>query len=288
MDHTEIQFCTATFGGFQKQDVLDYIEHSTKEHGDQLAALRRELEEVNQAKAALIVSRGELEAALSTAKEQAEALAAEQSAHSRAAVGEHEKLRAFEKQLEAEERRRAELEAALAGARGELERLKGEKERIAALEKDLAQARAQLEELQRERRDTAQTGEALAQARAELEKLRPAAEAYEHLKDRTAGIELEAHCRAQGVQAEAEERVRRTREQMERWLNQMRAEYGRLRRGMDATVAQAGEKLKATEHMAEEISVMLSSQDKVLEELTLACMAELKPQAPTPLPLEEK
>ena len=41
---------------------------------------------------------------------------------------------------------------------------------------------------------------------------RSAAAAYESVKDRTAGMELEAHCRAQAVQAEAEERVEKARD----------------------------------------------------------------------------
>ncbi|MFR5863149.1 MAG: hypothetical protein ACLUES_16460 [Flavonifractor plautii] len=41
------------------------------------------------------------------------------------------------------------------------------------------------------------------------------------MKDRTAGIELEAHRRAQAVQAEAEERIRKTRVEVEQWLNRV-------------------------------------------------------------------
>jgi len=48
MSAEEIQFRTATLGGFQKQDVLDYIERSSKDHGDKLAGLQRELEEARK------------------------------------------------------------------------------------------------------------------------------------------------------------------------------------------------------------------------------------------------
>lgn len=59
------------------------------------------------------------------------------------------------------------------------------------------------------------------------------------MKDRTAGIELEAHCRAQAVQAEAEERIRKTRAEVEQWLNRVQGNYGRLRADMDAAVSRA-------------------------------------------------
>ena len=45
MSDTELQFRTSTFGGFQKQDVLNYIETSNQEHREKLEAVRRELAE---------------------------------------------------------------------------------------------------------------------------------------------------------------------------------------------------------------------------------------------------
>ena len=40
MSATELQFRTATFGGFQKQDVLSYIESSNQAHVEKLEQLR--------------------------------------------------------------------------------------------------------------------------------------------------------------------------------------------------------------------------------------------------------
>ena len=40
MADTELQFRTATFGGFQKQDVLLYIETMTREHREKLDGLQ--------------------------------------------------------------------------------------------------------------------------------------------------------------------------------------------------------------------------------------------------------
>ena len=52
MSDTELQFRTSTFGGFPKQDVLNYIETSNQEHREQPAAVRRDLAEAEAAQAA--------------------------------------------------------------------------------------------------------------------------------------------------------------------------------------------------------------------------------------------
>ena len=69
MSAEEIQFRTATLGGFQKQDVLDYIERSSKDHGDKLAGLQRELEEARRALCAVEEEKGALARELAAAQE---------------------------------------------------------------------------------------------------------------------------------------------------------------------------------------------------------------------------
>ena len=56
---------------------------------------------------------------------------------------------------------------------------------------------------------------------------------------RTAGIELEAHCRAQDVQAEAEERAKRLQADVEQWLSRVQTGYGRLREDVNAAIGRA-------------------------------------------------
>ena len=121
-----------------------------------------------------------------------------------------------------------------------------------------------------------------------LAKAGPAAAAYEKVKDRTAGIELEAHCRAQAVQAEAEERIRKTRAEVEQWLNRVQGNYGRLRADMDAAVSRACGELDQVRQTLEQISGELARQDEGLDKLTKSCCAELTHRAPDPLPLDEK
>ena len=231
MSDTELQFRTATFGGFQKQDVLNYIEFANQEHREKLDGLTRELEEAKQARTAL-------EEENAQAKEQVQA-------------GE-EAVRQLESQLEE--------------ARNEAEDLKG---RLGDAETELERLRA-----------------ALAEAEGKLAQAEPAAKAYEKVKDRTAGIELEAHCRAQAVQAEAEERVEKTRQDLVQWLDKVRKSYDELRTDMDATISHTSGELERVRTTLEEITNRFCAQDERLEKMVQSCIGEHK--APDPLPLEDK
>ena len=70
MSATELQFRTATFGGFQKQDVLSYIESSNQAHVEKLEQLQRERDELAREKE-------ELAAQAKEAREQVQALTRE-------------------------------------------------------------------------------------------------------------------------------------------------------------------------------------------------------------------
>ncbi len=48
MSDTILKLRTATFGGFHRQDVVNYIESSTKEHAAQVNALRAELKQAQE------------------------------------------------------------------------------------------------------------------------------------------------------------------------------------------------------------------------------------------------
>lgn len=103
MSAGELQFRTAAFGGFQKQDVLDFIDSRSREQQEKLEALKRELEEGAKARA-------ELEEELAAAKDRAECLAAEGetlSAQQKQAQEQAEALRAELEQTRARPKRRA-------------------------------------------------------------------------------------------------------------------------------------------------------------------------------------
>ena len=212
MSAEEIQFRTATLGGFQKQDVLDYIERSSKDHGDKLAGLQRELEEARRALCAVEEEKGALARELAAAQERERTLTEEREAAAAAAGQASQETSALREELEAERLRLAETEAVLE----------------------------------------------------------------------------QTHCRAQGVQAEAEERAQKTREQVEQWLRRMRAEYDRIREDIDAAVSQVSGGLAEAERIVEGLSGTLTRQDGELEELAQACLTDMGPKAPMPLPLEDK
>lgn len=231
MSATELQFRTATFGGFQKQDVLSYIESSNQVHVEKLAQLQRERDEL---------------------------------------AGEKEELAAQARQAEA----RAQT-------------LAQEKDELTI---QLAQARKEAEDLRRaldeQKAQLAQADARLADANARLAHAEPAAAAYQQVKDRTAGIELEAHCRAQEVQQAAEEKVQRAHTEVEQWLHKVKAGYDLLRSDMDGAISRTAQELDKVHQMLEQLSSHFDSQDEHLRKLSQDCADQFAP--PAPLPLNEK
>lgn len=238
MNETEVQFRTATFGGFQKQDVMIYIETASREHREKLEELQRQLDEAGAARASL----------------------EEELAAARAQSGEQEQeLQRLREACAAAQAEAADRDRALEQARS-----------------DLAQVQAQLAGAQAQ----------AAGLEAELAKASPAAEAYERIKDRTAGIELEAHCRAQTVQAEAEERVKRLQTDAEEWLHKVWDGYGALRAQVDAAIGRAQGELEQVNGLLRDVSGALSGQAEQLERLTEGYAAEAGHRPPDPLPLD--
>lgn len=150
---------TTAFGGFQRQDVVDYIEQSAREHAAQLNALRAELK---QAQASLATLEGE--------KARADALA--------------QRCDALSQRVDA----------------------------LAPLEEEVKSLRSQVAEYQ------------------------PQAQAYQELRDRLAGIELDAHTRAAQLVHEAEEEAAEKRSQAQTLLDQVMAEYSRVGTSADSAI----------------------------------------------------
>ena len=105
MADTELQFRTATFGGFQKQDVLLYIETMTREHREKLDGLQRKLDEAGEAQSAR-------EGELAAAREREEKLGQELQ-------GLREELSAARREGEERQKELARLETELAELRRE-------------------------------------------------------------------------------------------------------------------------------------------------------------------------
>ena len=177
----EQQFRSAMMGGFNRQDVLTYIETSVKNHTEEMNQLREELERVRQ----------EGEDALDRARKEGNAAL--------------ERAEAAEAQVEQLAPRAAQMEKSTA-------ELEAKRSALAAAERELKELRAKLAELA------------------------PKAEAYDAVKDRTAGIELEAHQRAKAVVDEAKRNAEAIRLQTEQWMGKVRASYDRLRGELETTM----------------------------------------------------
>lgn len=150
---------TTAFGGFQRQDVVDYIEQSAREHAAQLNALRAELK---QAQEALTTLEGE--------KARADALS-----------------------------RRCDALSVRVDA-------------LSPLEKEVESLRTQVEQY------------------------RPQAEAYRELKDRLAGIELDAQTRAAQLLHQAEAEAESKRREAQALLDRVMTEYSRLGTSADSAI----------------------------------------------------
>lgn len=229
----ELQFRTAALGGFQKQDVMNYIELVGKEHAAKLETLEKERDEARER-------------------------LAEQEARADEA----------EKDRESMTRQLMDLTNRLSAGDKALDEAKAEASREKAAREELEQK--------------------LSEFQARLEKAEHAAAAYESIKDRTAGIELEAHHRAMEVEAAAKEQVKATKLELEQWIYKVRAGYDRLRTDVDATVSHAAGELDRVRKSLEGLTGEFSERDSDLEQLLKTYQESLGPQAPSPLPLDEE
>ena len=225
MSEIQPQFRNAAFGGFNKQDVMAYLEASSREHGDKTASLQRELEQVKQ--------------------------------------------------------ERDETRQAVADGEAQAQTLKEENRRLAA---DLADRETALAQLRGEQAELTARAEGL---KAEVTRLTPGATAYEGLRDRTAGIELEAHGRAHAIEQEAVAKVKKTKAELDAWLERLQSGYDRLRTDLDATISHASGELERVNQSLNGISDEFNEHDEALQALRDEVEHIVGPKAPQPLPLDE-
>ena len=227
MDHP---FRSAAFGGFNRQDVLDYLEKTAAENARKKQELQQRLEE---------------------AEEDRRKLASQES-------DQEERVTILNRDRESLSQQLEQVKAVLEASR----------------EREEAQSR-ELEELRRER-------DSLRRRVAELE---PGAAAYTAVKERAAGVELEAHCRAQNVLNEADGQARELRRGMEQWLGRVQVEYDALRSEVESTVSHAADQLEKAGKCLEQVTALLADQDVALEELSRAYDSTDREKVPAPMPL---
>ena len=235
----EHPFRSAAIGGFNKQDVLDFLEAQAKQTAQAQQELQGRLEESER--------QGEsLRRELDEANRQLEAV-----------------RRALEEADQAREELAGQLERAneaASGSRQEASRLAGE----------LEQARRERDEM-----------------RAQRDAVWPDAQAYIELKERTAGVELEAHRRAQAIQAKAEEDAQKARRQVEQWLKRMGREYDALCTQVETTVSHAASELEKAGAGLERLNELMSGQGTALEGVRRAYDETNLGRPEAPMPIDE-
>lgn len=229
MDHP---FRSSAFGGFNRQDVLNYLENTTKEAAQQQQDLQQQLEQANEAAA-------RQQTALDESRSQVEHLTYENG----------------------------DLKAHMERASADLAELRDENTRLTT---QLAAANEELTAL-----------------RARVAELEPDALAYRAVKERTAGVELEAHGRAQRIVSEAEEQARQIRQQAGKWLLRVETEYRELCMQTETTIAHAADQLNKAGSCLENIKVMLNEQAEGLDGLEQAFHAADPVRAAAPMPIPE-
>ena len=213
---SEHQFRNTMFGGFNRQDVLDFLTSSAEKNNQELQRQRESYEA--------------LEKDLATTREESAVLRAELSE----ARQERDEIK----------RRAEQLELDLIKSKGAEER---KAEEASALREKLTLAQQELEEL----RDL-------------VTRLTPDAEAYTAIKDRTAGVELEAHRRAQSVEARAKIMAGDLQRQMEQWAARTEEQYAALKGQIDSSVEQANKEILAASQSLAAMTQLVEQQQAAL------------------------
>ena len=163
------------------------------------------------------------------------------------------------------------LEAELAECRSHMGRLTHENQELRAR---MEQANI---DLSSSRTESSQNASALEAARRELESWKAKAAAYEPdalayaaVKDRTAGVELEAHRRAKAIEAHAGDQAQQLHLRMEHWMQKVAREYDILRAEVASTVSHAAGQIAKAEQSLERVNSLMSAQSMELDALAQA------------------
>ncbi len=140
-------------------------------------------------------------------------------------------------------------------------------------EQTLAAMTGERDDCRRQAQETAEKAGRLPGLEAELEQLRrrvaelePDAAAYVAIKDRAAGIELEAHHRAQGIVDQANAQADQVRQQTRQWVLQVRREYDELRGLVETTVSHAAGDLDRVRQSLGNISLCMDRQNNAMDQ----------------------
>lgn len=145
-------------------------------------------------------------------------------------------------------------------------------QRAALAEQTLAAMTGERDDCRRQAEAVSAKADRVPELEGELERLRrrvaelePDAAAYVAIKDRAAGIELEAHQRAQSIVNEAKTESDRLQEQTRQWVLQVRREYDELRAVVENTVSHAAGDLDRVRQSLGNISLCMDRQSNTLD-----------------------
>lgn len=213
MSVAEHRFRTAAFG-FNRQDVMQYIEAVHRDYAAQIKGVKGELARERDQRSSL--------------EEQGSLASSEAQAAEKAAQRSREEL--------------AEVRATLAETQRERDSL-----------------RLQLQAAQQDLKDLQEAADRMA----------PAARAYETLKDKAAGIELDAHKRAQVIVKAGEDEAAQTRRKVAQWLRQAQSSYARLCGDVSATLSHATAEMDRTAKSLDAVSAELEDHGRRLEDIAV-------------------
>lgn len=187
-----------------------------------------------------------------------------------------EKLSALQRELTQVKNQSAEREERAAALSADAEALKADNERLTAELAAAVKRRDELETLTRQMEE-------------ELERLRPDAAAYAGVKDRTAGIELEAHGRAMAIEEEGRRKAKAIQEQTAQWFEKVNGAYGRLRADLDAILNHALREMERVHQNLGDVGGEFGGSNETLEALRQAVESlDAARKPPEPLPLDEE
>lgn len=213
MSATEHRFRTAAFG-FNRQDVMQYIEAVHKDYAAKVKDIKGELARERDQRSSL--------------EEQGSLASSEAQAAEKAAQRCKEELEKVREALEEAQRERDSLRLQLQAAQQDLAVMQEAADRMA-----------------------------------------PAARAYETLKDKAAGIELDAHKRAQIIVKAGEEEAAQTRRKVAQWLRQAQSSYARLCGDVSATLSHATAEMERTAKSLDAVSAELDDHGRRLEDIAV-------------------
>ncbi len=251
-------FRSTAFGGFNKEDVTSFLDAQFQQVGAVQQKLQDELDTARQKLDRLSQERDELSRQMKQSRQE------------------------MQDDLDAVRRERDELDRQLEKARREREtedqKQAGASVCLEQAEQERDAARMQVDILTQE----------LDELRRQLAAVQSDAQAYAELKERTAGVELDAHRRAQGILDEAEREARKARCQVEQWFRQMESEYVSIRGQMEDTMSQAAGCLDRAGAELEELNALISGQSGAVEGLRRVCAAADPGHMEAPVPIEIK